>query len=211
MKSGKVQRFRKGRKDSKNWNSKDARKIEKAWILNDRQLSIMIYEISWKSGIQKFKDSKKDRRNQTCKDAESFRLRGGFIEGLDNDIGELKKFEREGRGEKRWLKALKSVFMGGIFVSVGDFSPPRRFLRRYLYLLDIYERSVCTSATADFEITSQTFSFSNGVLVNPLLACRLFLAPVLPSPSQNNSQHDAESHATRIETPIIVFQAGIRT
>lgn len=59
MKSGKVQRFRKGRKDSKNWNSKDARKIEKAWILNDRQLSI----ISWKSGIQKFKDSKKDRRN----------------------------------------------------------------------------------------------------------------------------------------------------
>lgn len=129
----------------------------------------------------------------------------GFIEGLDNDIGELKKFEREGRGEKRWLKALKSVFMGGIFVSVGDFSPPRRFLRRYLYLLDIYERSVCTSATADFEITSQTFSFSNGVLVNPLLACRLFLAPVLPSPSQNNSQHDAESHATRIETPIIVF------
>lgn len=130
---------------------------------------------------------------------------GGFIEGLDNDIGELKKFEREGRGEKRWLKALKSVFMGGIFVGVGDFSPPRRFLRRYLYLLDIYERSVCTSATADFEITSQTFSFSNGVLVNPLLACRLFLAPVLPSPSQNNSQHDAESHATRIETPIIVF------
>lgn len=59
MKSGKVQRFRKGWKDSKNWNSKDARKIEKAWILNDRQLSI----ISWKSGIQKFKDSKKDRRN----------------------------------------------------------------------------------------------------------------------------------------------------
>lgn len=59
MKSGKVQRFRKGRKDSKNWNSKDARKIEKAGILNDRQLSI----ISWKSGIQKFKDSKKDRRN----------------------------------------------------------------------------------------------------------------------------------------------------
>lgn len=37
MKSGKVQRFRKGRKDSKNWNSKDARKIEKAWILNDRR------------------------------------------------------------------------------------------------------------------------------------------------------------------------------
>ena len=59
MKSGKVQRFRKGWKDSKNWNSKDARKIEKAWILNDRQLSI----ISWKSGIQKFKDSKKDRRD----------------------------------------------------------------------------------------------------------------------------------------------------
>lgn len=51
-------------------------------------------------------------------------MRGGFIEGLDNDIGELKKFEREGRGEKRWLKALKSVFMGGIFVGVGDFSPP---------------------------------------------------------------------------------------
>lgn len=109
MKSGKVQRFRKGRKDSKNWNSKDARKIEKAWILNDRQLSI----ISWKSGIQKFKDSKKDRRNQTCKDAESFRLRGGFIEGLDNDIGELKKFEREREREKEGRKTVaKSVKIG---------------------------------------------------------------------------------------------------
>lgn len=209
MKSGKVQRFRKGRKDSKNWNSKDARKIEKAWILNDRQLSI----ISWKWGIQKFKDSKKDRRNQTCKDAESFRLRGVSSKDqttIQESLKNLREREREKRrGEKRWLKALKSVFMGGIFVSVGDFSPPRRFLRRYLYLLDIYERSVCTSATADFEITSQTFSFSNGVLVNPLLACRLFLAPVLRP--QNNSQHDAESHATRIETPIIVFQAGIRT
>lgn len=54
MKSGKVQRFRKGWKDSKNWNSKDARKIEKAWILNDRRIVDNILEIG-DPKIQRFK------------------------------------------------------------------------------------------------------------------------------------------------------------
>lgn len=118
MKSGKVQRFRKGRKDSKNWNSKDARKIEKAWILNDRQLSIMIYEISWKSGIQKFKDSKKDRRNQTCKDAESFRLRGVSSKDqttIQESLKNLREREREKEGRKTVAKSVKIGFYGRYF------------------------------------------------------------------------------------------------
>lgn len=86
------------------------------------------------------------------------------------------------------------------------------FYRCYLYLLDIYERLLRTSVVRRRRIrfTSQTFSFSNGVLVNPLLACRVFLAPVLPFPSENNSEDDAESHATRIKhrssCPILAFE-----
>ncbi|KOX74410.1 Protein SON [Melipona quadrifasciata] len=57
------------------------------------------------------------------------------------------------------------------------------------------------------EFDSQTFSFSNGVLVNPLLACRVFLAPVLSFPSENNFEDDAESHATRIKQRSSCFRA----
>lgn len=65
MKSGKVQRFRKGWKDSKNWNSKDARKIEKAWILNDRRIVDNILEIG-DPKIQRFKKGSKELDLQRC-------------------------------------------------------------------------------------------------------------------------------------------------
>lgn len=46
-------------------------------------------------------------------------MRGGFIEGLDNDIGELKKFarerEREKEGRKTVAKSVKIGFYGRYF------------------------------------------------------------------------------------------------
>lgn len=133
------------------------------------------------NGIQKSKNPKIQKKIEGIRLAEMQK----DAEGLNNDKGEFKKFKREGkrgRGEKGWIKALKSVFMGGIFVSVGDFSPPRRSLRCYLYLLDIYERSVCTSATADFEITSQTFSFSDRYTCQPAISVPTILGTGPPVP-----------------------------